>query len=157
MTHKVINSSTKRCRTISTAASPPAGGGRTAGDLWIGIHRKLYLFNLSGTLQATVDLDHGIEGLTLDSARSHLWIAERDQLVVLDKTGSTLFTVPLDRPADVLAYDSDLDQVWVVSGRTVTRYDANGNQSFTAKVRGDIDDRIAPDGQGNLWAAGDGT
>ena len=129
----------------------------TAGDLWIGIHRKLYLFNLSGTLQATVDLDHGIEGLTLDSARSHLWIAERDQLVVLDKTGSTLFTVPLDRPADVLAYDSDLDQVWVVSGRTVTRYDANGNQSFTAKVRGDIDDRIAPDGQGNLWAAGDGT
>jgi hypothetical protein len=129
----------------------------TAGNLWIGIHRKLYQFNLNGTLQAILDLDREIEGLTLDPTRSHLWIAERDQLVVLDKAGNTLFTVPVPRHPDVLAYDANLDQVWVVSGRYVTRYETSGSQAFTVRIHADINDHIAPDGQGNLWAAGDST
>ncbi|MHB8425962.1 MAG: Ig-like domain-containing protein, partial [Gammaproteobacteria bacterium] len=130
-----------------------------AGNLWIGIHRRLYRFDLAGKLQATLDLKRDIRGLTLDSTRSHLWVAERHTLQVLDQTGATLFTLPLHRdesPA-ALAYDADLDQVWLVSGHTLTRYDATGHGVFTARVPGDGNDFLAPDGQGSLWAAGDRT
>ncbi|MGH8402841.1 MAG: Ig-like domain-containing protein, partial [Gammaproteobacteria bacterium] len=127
-----------------------------AGNLWIGIDRRLYRLDLNGRLEATLDLHGQIEGLALDVTRSHLWIAEPSQLKVLDKDGNTLFTVPLAR-TQALAYDASLDQVWVVTGHIVSRYDAGGRRVFTARESSDINDHVAPDGQGGLWAAGDAT
>ncbi|HKS94318.1 MAG TPA: Ig-like domain-containing protein, partial [Gammaproteobacteria bacterium] len=132
-----------------------------AGNLWIGVQTRLYRLDLNGKIKATLDLHRQIESLSLDTTRSQLWIAERRQLAVLDEVGTTLFTVPLERDPQALAYDAGLDQVWVVSGHTVSRFDAGGNQVFTqvftSREAGDINDHIAPDGQGGLWAAGDAT
>lgn len=132
-----------------------------AGNVWIGIHRRLYRLDLNGSLQATLDLGRGVTGLALDRSRSHLWVAEQRSIVVLDKVGNIVSTVYLSRPdrPTAIAYDAYLDQVWVVFEHELVRYDHNGNQVFDMRLppKADLDDFLVADGTGGLWAAGDHT
>lgn len=127
------------------------------GNVWIGIHHKLYHLDLQGNLQATLSLKNDITGLALDRARSRLWVAENHGLVALDKVGNTFLTINLgreDKPTGI-NYDASLDQVWVASKHKLARYDQAGAQIFSARLGDGIEVGrfLAADGQGGLWAA----
>jgi len=127
--------------------------------VWLGSGRHLDRFDFAGRLVQADRLARPLVAMTLDPVRARLWLDEGDRLVVLDAHGEKVQTIVLGPGmghAEALAYDAALDEVWVAGGRTLSRYEASNRvRVFTTRLSGDFDDMLAPDGAGDLWAAGE--
>ncbi|EQD76716.1 hypothetical protein B1B_01482 [mine drainage metagenome] len=130
--------------------------GRRA--VWLGSGRHLERFDFAGRRVQADRLARPLVAMTFDPVRARLWLDEGDRLVVLDAHGEKVQTIVLAPGmghAEALAYDALLDEVWAAGGRTLSRYEASdGVQVFSTRLSGDFDDFLAPDGAGDLWAAG---
>jgi RHS repeat-associated protein len=127
-----------------------------AGNVWLATGHRLYRFDLAGTLIDTIRLHRTPVAMSVDPSRSHLWLAEDYSLAVLDQTGATVTTVDLHalhQHPETVSYDATLDQVWVGFRHGLARYDQTGAQVFSTRLDHDLDDFLAPDGEGNVWLA----
>ena len=131
------------------------------GAVFLGGGRELDRFDVAGQRVWSERLSQPLEALTFDPTRGRLWLDEGDRLVVRNGRGDEVETIPLGSgmgEAEAIVYDAALDEVWVAGGRMLDRYEASdGVRVFATRLRGDFDDFLAPDGSGNLWAAGERT
>ncbi len=135
------------------------------GAVFLGVGRDLDRFSFAGRLIWSQKLRHALVALTFDPTRGRLWLDQGRRIAVRNVTGGKVMAIrsgsaiPVGSgmgEAEALVYDPALDEVWVAGGDTLERYEAaSGVGVFTTRIAGGFDDFLAPDGSGNLWAAGE--
>ncbi|MEF8793770.1 hypothetical protein [Thiohalorhabdus sp.] len=138
---------------VPMAVSPGDGG------VWVVLDETLVRVARNGAVQWRLELDEEAEGVAADTYRNRLWVAQEERLVAFAADGSRAAGIDLEDRADLkaeaLAYAPDLEAQWVAGEERLLRLAPDGTVAYRSEL--EAGERLAADGQGGLWLAGEPT